>query len=267
MKAIVLKTVLLVFLACLGAETVHAQGRLIRKIQEKTEDRIIDEIFKDQKKPDENVGRETPGTPAGRDYDDATGTRNRRGGGLSQDVPDVPQNISDAEKAFSAQKYAEAKAAIRQALWGVELGIGQNILKSLPESVDGLQAQKERDRVSSTGIGFVGLVIERSYQGKDDVELQTSIGNDAAMLGLAGMYLASGAYVQSTDETNAKQIRFQEHQAFIQYDEYTGYTLSASFGQSSILVLTGVNFDSENQFMAAANNFDIEKIKKELGEQ
>jgi hypothetical protein len=39
------------------------------------------------------------------------------------------------------------------------------------------------------------------------------------------------------------------------------------FGQSSIFVAEAVNFENEQEIMDAANEFDIEKIKKEFGEQ
>jgi hypothetical protein len=259
MKKLLTWATILLLLICLGVASAHAQGRLIRKLQNKAEDKIIEDIFKDSEK---DKGTETISTES----ESSPPTRNRKGGGLSQETPDVNQHIADAEAAFSKQSYSEAKAAVRQALWGVELEIGKKILQSLPESVEDLQKVEAEDRVTSTGVGFVGLVIERVYQGKEDMELRTSIGNDAALLGIAGMYMVGGMY-QTTDETNQKQIRFQEHKAFIEYDDYEGYTLSVPFGQSSIFVLRGANFETENQFMAAANNFDLEKIKKELGEQ
>ncbi|HHN48010.1 MAG TPA: hypothetical protein ENN08_03630 [Bacteroidales bacterium] len=269
MKKYLFRAILLLLLTCLGTATVHAQGRLIRKIQEKAEDKVIEEIFKDEDKDSETeTSPDTQIDPDGREYESSREMGpNRRGGGLTQTPPDVYKNITEAETSFNAAKYAEAKSAVRQALWGVELEIGQNILKSLPESVEGMKYAAGQDRVTSSGIGFVGLVIQRVYEGKSDMELRTSIGNDAALLGLAGMYMAGGMYMHSTDDADQKSIRFQGHNATIRYDDYDGYTLGVPFGQSSMLVLNGKNFDSENDFMAAANNFDVEKIKKELGEQ
>ena len=251
---------MLFLLLCFGLASVSAQGRLIRKMQEKAEDKIIEDIFG---KPDQ--GREAE--PVRSETETSSPTQHRKGGGLSQAAPDVNQNIADAGSAFEKNNYSEAKAAVRQALWGVELEIGRNILKSLPESVEGLKTVPDEDRVTSSGAGFLGLIIERVYQGKKDMELRVSIGNDAALLGMAGMYLRSGMYMATTDDPNTKQIRFKGHSATISYDDSSGYTLGVPFGQSSVFVVTGVNFDSENQFMTAANNFDIETIKKELGEQ
>ncbi|MDP2424473.1 MAG: hypothetical protein U1C46_09145 [Bacteroidales bacterium] len=261
MKKISIKSMVLLLCLIFGATTLQAQGVLIRKMKDKVEKKIADDIFKDADKGNENKPVQ------GDDSESSSATRNRKGGGLSQNVPDVNQNIADAGAASDAKKYTEAKAAVRQALWGVELEIGQKILKSLPETVEGLKMDPGQDRVSSSGFGFVGLVIERVYLGKGDKELRTSIGNDAALLGMAKMYMAGGMYANTTDETNQKQIRYKDHNAVIRFDDDEGYTLSVAFGQSSVFVITGVNFDTEKDFVAAANNFDLNQIKKELGEQ
>jgi len=88
------------------------------------------------------------------------------------------------------------------------------------------------------------------------------------MLSVVKMYLASGAYGSSTgQEEDYKQIKFQGNQALIEYDEYTGYKLSVPFGQSSILIAEGINFKTEDDFMDASLNIDLDKIKNQLGEQ
>lgn len=259
MKNFLISVLVLLLLGFLGAADAHAQGRLIRKMQEKVEDKIIEEVFgePEKKQPAETA----PGEAAS-----ASPAKHRKGGGLSQTIPDVNLHIGEAHAAYDKQSYAEAKSAVRQALWGVELEIGRKILESLPESVEGLNTNPDEDHVTSTGAGFLGLVIERTYQGKDDLELRVSIGSDAAVLGLAGFYVTSGMYTATTDDPNRKQIRFKGHNASISYDDYDGYTLGVPFGQSSVFVVSGSNYDSEDQFMAAANHFDIDRIKKELGE-
>lgn len=231
-----------------GVVDSYGQGRLLRKIKEEAEKKAIEEIFgEEEKQQPANAGDAGPSSG-----------RNTRGGGLSQTVPDVNLHIDEARTSFVAKNYTSSKSSLRQALWGVELEMGQNVLKSLPQTVEGLDADESSDRVSSSGIGFVGLLIERTYYGGDDMELSVSIGSDSGLLGIAGVAAASGMYGQSTDENNYKQIRFQDHGAYISYDDYDGYNLSVPFGQSSIFLLQGVNFESEADFMNSANNFNIQ---------
>jgi len=194
------------------------------------------------------------------------GPSNTKGGGLSAKTIDIKQQIADAQTAFAAKKYTDAKYSIRQAILGIELEIGKNILKGLPEKIAGLPVVPEEDNVTSSGIGFVGLVIHRVY-GTDDKRFTVTIGNDAAMLSAVNMYLASGAYASTAEEQNIQQTKYKDYRAVIEYDESSGYKLSVPFGQSSILVTEGVNFGSQEEFMSASNEIDIENIKKQLGEQ
>lgn len=257
MRKIIWLSMITLFFLQAGLSELYGQGRLLRRLQEEAERKAIEEIF----------GREQESESRRAEGDDASSARNRRGSGLTQSVPDVNQHIDEAREAYSASRYSSAKAALRQAMWGVELEMGQQVLASLPATIGGLPYNSQRDRVSSTGVGFVGLVIERVYAGGDDMELSLSIGNDSGLFSLARMVATSGMYVTSTDDANQKQVRFQEHNAYIQYDDYDGYLLSVPFGQSSIFLLKGVNYDTEEQFMAAANQFNIQSIKQKLGEQ
>jgi hypothetical protein len=263
MKSMMIKTCILTMVCTMIAISVHAQGRLIRRIQEKTEQKIVNEIFGE---PSQNQNQQQQGAD-NQGSDDSGGVQNRRGTGLSQEAPDVQKNIREAGDAYQASNYTLAKSSVRNALWGVELEIGKKVLQSLPTAVSGLGYLEREDKVSSAGIGFVGLIIERIYQGKEDMQVKATVGNDSALLGIAGFYMVDGTYMQSTDQPDQKQIQFKEHRAVIRYDDYDGYTLSVPFGQSSVFVVNGVNFESESQFMAAANSFDINTIKKELGEQ
>lgn len=242
-----------------GLTIPGASSQILEKVKRKTEDAIIKKAFgEDEQKNEES--------PTGTSSSGTSGPSNTRGGGLNSKAPDIQQNINDAQLAFSSKKYGDAKYAIRQALLGVELEIGKNILEGLPESVAGLKKVDSEDNVTSSGIGFVGLIINRAYRGGDQ-ELRVNIGNDAGMLSAVNMYLASGAYATSSQQENVQQTKFKDYRAVIEYDEYSGYTLSVPFGQSSILVTEGVNFSSEEEFMNASLTIDIETIKKQLGEQ
>jgi len=191
-------------------------------------------------------------------------TGNTKGEGLITTPPDVLQNIQDADAYFGKKNYTDARYAVRQAILGIEMEMGNKILEDLPEAIEGLSFVKDEDRVTSTGIGFVGMTIQRIYR-QDDKEFQVTVGNDAALLSAANVYLSSGAYASSSDQ-NYKTVRFGEYRGVLEYDEYSGYKLSVPFGQSSILVTNGINFMTEKEMMDASEKIDIEKIKKILGE-
>jgi len=243
-----------VIIVLVFANQIQAQ-RFLNKLQNKTEDKIIDEIFKEDKK-------ETPGNQeSGRST-----TANTRGEGLSAANIDVPHSIDAASAAYKSEKYTESRNSIREAIQGIELEIGKKVLESLPQSVNDLSKRDVADRVTSSGINFAGLLIEREYA-KGDQELRLAIANNSAWLSAVNLYLGSGGYATTDEQQNYKKITFQGYQGIIEFDESSGYKLSVPFGQSSIFVLDGINFDNEQQMMNAAGKFSIENIKKQLGEQ
>jgi hypothetical protein len=258
MKKLAFTTILALLL---GVFSQYAEGQeFLRKIKRKTEDKVIDKMFEDDKNNSSTKNLQSS------DRDRSNSPSNTRGGGLEDTAPDVLANISSAESSFSQKNYSDARFATRQAILGIELEIGQNILDDLPEAIAGLDVVSSEDQVTSSGIGFVGLIIQRVYRGNDQ-EFRVTVGNDAAMLSAANMYLASGAYATSSEDQNVKQTSFQDEQAVLEYNDHSGYQLSVPFGQSSILVANGVNFENETSFMNASEEVNLNDIKKQLGEQ
>jgi hypothetical protein len=260
MKKIIYLLGITIFLAGFSVQQADAQS-FIKKLKKKAEDAAIDKVFEEETSDENKQGNTYESS------DRSSSPTNTKGGGLNAETIDVNESIADAEAAFNNKEYGDARYSIRQAIQGIELEIGENILNDLPEEISEMKVVTSADKVTSTGIGFVGLIIERTYRGGDQ-ELKVEIGNDAGMLSAVNMYLSSGAYgTTSTEEQNYKRIKFQGHNAIIEYDEYTGYKLSVPFGQSSILVINGVNFNNEDEFMDAASNINLENIKNQLGEQ
>jgi hypothetical protein len=191
---------------------------------------------------------------------------NKGGGGLVMTPPDVAQNITDANTSFKSGNYSEARYAIKQAMLGVEMEIGQNVLKSLPETVSGLKKDAEADQVTSMGAGWVGLTIHREYE-NGDKQLRVEIANNAAWMSAYNAYMANANYASTGTQQNWKQTKVKGYKGIIEYSDASGYKLSVPLGQSSLIVWEGINFASEAEMMAAANSFDIDGIKKTLGEK
>lgn len=263
MKRLGIIVLLTLIFAGFSFQQSYSQG-ILRKIKEKAEDKAVDKIFGEDKKNPANQGNQPATYPT--DNPSSSGrSGNTKGQGLGNTAPDVKQNIKDAETAFNGKKFSDARFNVRQAILGIELEIGKKILEGLPESIANLPKVAEEDNVTSSGIGFVGLMINRVYQ-KNDTEFRITIGNDAAMFSAAGMYLTSGTYASTADQ-NHKTTTFKGNRAVIEFDEGSGYKLSVPFGQSSIIIFEGINFETEKELMSAAEVVDIDKIKKELGEQ
>lgn len=244
---------------CLLHQQVSAQF-ILNKVRQKIEDKVVDKAFGGNSKssvPDPD----SPDTGNGK-------ARNNGGEGLVSTPPDVKQNLADAEVSFKSGKYGEARYAVQQAMLGVEMEIGQKILKSLPETISGLKKDADADQVTSTGWGWAGLTIQRQYADENEKELRVIVANNSVWMSAVNLYLANGGSTQTSGgQQNWKQIKVKGHRAVIEYDEDSGYKLSVPFGQSSLLVYEGVNFKNEQEMLAAANAVDIDSIKKMLNEQ
>lgn len=174
--------VLLGALMLVYSTMTQAQGRFIRRMQEEAERKAVEEIFgKDEKGREETENRRRS-------------PEHRAEGGLIQEAPDVQKAIADASSYFSSRDFKGTRHEIRQALWGVELEMGNNVLQSLPEKVGNLQYLEDNDKVASSGIGFVGLIIERIYEDGKDMQLVATIGNDAGIIGAAAVLMAGEMY-------------------------------------------------------------------------
>jgi hypothetical protein len=238
-----------------------AQG-IMDKIKQKAAEATQKAI---EKKAKSKTGTQSPqGTNSTSNPGDPA---NKGGGGLVVTPPDVKQNMFDAEASFKAANYSEARYALKQAMLGVEMEIGQNVLKSLPEAVAGLKKDVEADQVTSMGAGWVGLTIHREYENDDEKQLRVDIANNAGWMSSYNAYMANANYASTGAQQNWKQTKVKGHKGIIEYSDASGYKLSVPLGQSSMIVWEGVNFTSEQDMMNTANAFDIDGIKKTLGEK
>lgn len=194
---------------------------------------------------------------------------NKGGGGLSNtEPPDVKIQMKEAETAHGAKNYSDARYSLQQALMGVEIQLGRQILKSLPAAADALPADTLQDKVMSTQWGWSNLSIQRVWKNNADKQLTITIGNAGMYAGLANMYFANASVMEANgDKQNFKQVRVKGNKAIIQYEDSKGYTLIVSLGQTSMIVWECINFANEQEVMTTANSFDIDGIKKMLGEQ
>jgi hypothetical protein len=220
------------------------------------------------------VSKSATGSPTQSDQSNSgngssSGPSNTKGGGLTNtSPPDVNQQITDAKQSQAAGNYSDARYSIQQALMGIELQIGKQILLSLPATVSGLQKDTVENKVMSTQWGWNNLTIQSVYK-KADQQMTVTIGNNGVYSGFVNMYFNS-AYMQTSSngkDENVKQTKVKSYKALITYDKSKGYTLLVPIGQSSLIAWECVNFATEQDVMNAANVFDIDGIKKMLGEQ
>lgn len=248
-------------IAAMATNNASSQG-LFKKLKDKV-----------NKTVDNAVDKKIGVPPADESGNSNSGSRgkpsNKGGGGLSNTTPpDVKAQIAEAESAHAAKNYSDARYSLKQALMGVEIQLGRQILKSLPASVDALEVDTAQDVVMSTQWGWNNLSIQRVWKNKSDKQLTVTVGNAGVYAGLATMYFTNAGMVEANNaKQNFKQVRVKGNKAIIQYEDSKGYTLIVSLGQSSMIVWECINFANEQEVMNTANTFDVNGIKKMLGEQ
>jgi len=252
------------FLLCLALAIValpkQSDAQLLKKLKDKVNKAIA---------PPPTTTTTTDQTTAGTATDASGKPVNKGGGGLKNTPPpDVNEQIADAEQAHGAAKYSDARYSLQQALIGIELQLGREMLKSLPDPVAGLEKDTLQDKVVSAQWGWSNLTIQRIYTDKKDKQLTVTIGNNGMYSGFVMMYFNNAYGMQANaDNQNMKQVKVKGNKAIIQYDDSKGYTLIVPIGQSSMIVWEAINFADETEVMNAANVFDIDGIKKQMGEQ
>ncbi len=243
---------------------VPAQG-FLKKIKDKVINKTID------KEVEKKTGIPSESSESGNNNSNSSSSgkpTNKGGGGLTNtEPPDVKAQMAEAETAHGAKNYSDARYSLQQALMGVEIQLGRQILKSLPPAIVSLPADTLQDKVMSTQWGWNNLSIQRVYR-KDDKQLTITIGNNSLYSGMVTMYFANAGMMEANNEKqNFKQVRVKNNKAIIQYDDSKGYTLMMQMGQTSLIVWECINFADEKEVMTAANSFDIDGIKKMMGEQ
>jgi hypothetical protein len=242
-----------------------SNGQLLKKLKEKANSAVNNAI-------DKKTGNEAQNTSTTESQNQSSSSGkpvNKGGAGLKNTAPpDVNAAMDDATKSFTANNYSDARYAVQQALMGIEIQLGRELLKSLPDNVVGLQKDTTQDKVVSTQWGWNNMTIQRVYSDKKDKQCTISIGNNMLYLGLVNAYFGNAYAVESNGkDQNVKQVKVQGNKAIISYDESKGYSLIVPIGQSSMVVWECINFANEDEVMNAANAISIDKIKKSLGEK
>lgn len=214
--------------------------------------KVLDKVFGKDKKEEEEE--------AIQDQQDPDGPIK----GRKLTPPDVNNHLANAETSLSASQYAAVRYELRQALLGVELEIGYQILAMLPEAVSGMAFQPDNDQVMSDGTGFVGLAIAREY-GDHRKGVSAGLFNNAALMSFYSGMLAGANYASSEGES--KTVNVQGYRGALTFDGESEYELGIPIGQSTLFRMTCTGFADENEVMQAVEVFPLKEIGQKLGEQ
>src|SRR3954447_15569764 len=197
----------------------HAQAQLLKKLKDKVNEKVnsvaggnSSSSSSTNTNGDNNNGSSSNGNSNGKPV-------NRTGAGLTNTAPpDVLSNISQAESAGKDTNYSQVRYALQQAIMGVEIQLGRQIIQSLPNTVDGLTKDTTKNVVSSTQFGWSNMTIQTVYSDGKDKQMTVMIGNIPMYASMVGLYF-NNAYVQNkvTEQNpNIKQVQVEGEKSIIQ---------------------------------------------------
>jgi len=254
---------ILIVICCLSlinALPQISQAQVLKNLKEKVNLRkggkkILDNVLGEEEEDSDSSTSGTMGSSSGE----------RKGKYLTP--PDVNDNLAEAEAFATDGDYSGARMLIQQAIVGIEMEMGRMILNSFPKEINGLAYVEANDELYSSGMNFAGMGIGRSY-GDNDKSLNVGVINNSILLSSYSAMMSASTYSAENEEVQAKTIRVQGNRGVIQYEESNDmYELGVPLGQSTIFILKGIRFSSEEEMMGAANAFDLTQIKDMLGEQ
>ena len=175
---------------------------------------------------------------------------------------DFKTQITTAKKSYTAGKLEDTHFALQQALQELDMIIGKEVLKIMPQKLDSLNANPKDDRVAAN-VGFIGATIHRSYGKQNNAEIE--IINNSPMVNTLNAFLNSGMLGGMVRDENTKVVKVQGYKSRLekQGDNANGkpnYQLQIPF--SNALMTVTANGMTEEQVLALANSFPLQDIAK-----
>jgi len=178
---------------------------------------------------------------------------------LALQAQDFSKDIADAKTAYSSGKLAEAHFSLEQAVQEIDMIVGKEVLKLLPDKMSDQPANSKDDQVSAN-VGFVGATIHRDYGTTgSQVEIISNSPLITSLNAFLNMPFVGGMMRNST----TKVVKIQGYKSRLekQGDNENGkpnYQLQIPF-KSALITVTANGMD-ENTVMSFANTIPLDKI-------
>ena len=178
---------------------------------------------------------------------------------MAVQAQDFSKDIADAKSSYSSGKLADAHFSLEQAIQEIDMIVGKEVLKLLPNKMSDAASIADQDQVTGN-IGFVGATVHRSYGDKgSQVEIISNSPLIASLNAFLNMPFVGGMMRNST----TKVVKIQGYKSRLEKvgDNENGkpnYQLQIPF-KSALITITANGMD-ENSVMAFANSIPLDKI-------
>ncbi len=182
--------------------------------------------------------------------------------GVAVSAQNFDKQLASARTAYSSGDLEDSHFSLQQALQELDMIIGKEVLKLLPENLDVLKVNSKDDNVTSN-IGFVGATIHRSYgdaEKKADLQIISNSPLIASLNTILNLPLLGG---MMRDE-NSKTIKVQGYKARMERSDAGNgkfnYKLDIPF--SSALLTFSVDNSTESEITAMASKIPLKEISQ-----
>lgn len=170
-------------------------------------------------------------------------------------------DISNAKSSYAAGKLEDSHFALLQAMQELDMIIGKEVLKLLPEKMENYSYNTKDDNVTSNA-GFIGTTIHRSYGDSDNVDL--SIIGNSPLVSTLNAFLNTPLLGGMMSNGKNKIIKIQGYKGQMTRDDgdngQANYTIQIPLG-NSLITFVGKN-TTDKQIQDWANTIPFQKIAK-----
>lgn len=174
---------------------------------------------------------------------------------------DFKTNVATAKSSYTSGNLEVAHFALQQMLQEIDITIGKEVLKLLPQKMNDLEANTANDNVSGN-ISFLGATIHRSY-GTGDKTATIEIINNSPMIGTLNAVLTNPLLSGMGSDGKTRVIKVQGYKARLtKEDDNEGsapaYRLEIPL--SNALITLNVQKVAEAEVLAMAHLVPLDKI-------
>lgn len=171
-------------------------------------------------------------------------------------------NIREARTAYGSGDLDAARFALQQAINEVDLIIGKEIMKLLPEKMGELAFSEADDVLGAGTLGLAGFHLSRSYARGQSKNVELSIMADSPLLAGINAILAMPSFAA---DPNQKRVRIGGYRGLLQKSEseagVVNWDLQIPFG-SSLLSINFKGISDETTVTNMAATVPIDKIAR-----
>jgi hypothetical protein len=175
---------------------------------------------------------------------------------------DFSSDLATAKSSYSSGNLEDARFAMQQMITDLDIAIGKEVLKLLPEKMDALAFNAKSDNVTAN-TGIAGAIVHRDY-GMDEKQIRVEVMSNSPLVGSLNAMLNMPFMGNSGDGTQ-KNVKIQGYKAILQKsvntdDNTIDFTLQLPLN-NTLLTFT-VPKSNEADVLRLANTIKVADIAK-----